>query len=392
MKTYSYFFLSATLLFISCNPTESEITPLTNFWDRAVPYQEIPKGLSSLSAQECGQCHQEHYQEWKTSTHSQAWTDRQFQSEIKKDSSPRMCINCHIPLENQQEHFVLGYENNDVFKPVLKPNPQFDYKLQQEGITCAACHVRDNAIVGPNGNQNAPHPVILDKEHLSEQLCINCHNAVAVITPTLACSFETGDEWKAGPYPDQNKNCKSCHMPVVHRPLVSNGETKTSHYHNFAGSGIPKSNTHHPEMLQSLEFNVVHQEKYSRGDSAEFAISLKNSFAGHRVPTGDPERFILINFTATIDDLPVDSITFRIGEHWEWYPEAKKITDNNLNPLEERVYKFNTKIPHQGKLKIIIEVTKHRSTIENLNYNKISLDYPIQVTIFEKIIIPYLGD
>ena len=30
--------------------------------------------------------------------------------------------------------------------------------------------------------------------------------------------------------------------------------------------------------------------------------------------------------------------TSRIGEEWQWHPEAKKLKDNNLNPREERVY------------------------------------------------------
>lgn len=388
---YSLLILGVVFLW-GCQDSQSDITPLTNFWDKAVPLQKIPKGLQSLKAVDCGQCHQAHYQEWKNSTHSRAWTDVQFQAEIKKESSPRMCINCHIPLENQQEDLVLGYHNDDVFHPVTKPNTQFDRSLQNEGITCAACHVRNNTIIGPNGNQNAPHAVVKDTKHLSEQLCINCHNAVSIIAPTLVCSFETGDEWKAGPYPQQNKNCKSCHMPELHHPLAIGGVPKTSHFHGFPGSGIPKSPSHHPEMLQGLQFEPFAEKKYSRGDSAKFSIALTNSFAGHKIPTGDPERYILVKFITRVNGHQTDSASFRIGEQWEWYPVAKKISDNNLKPLEKRVFDYTTFLPSSGDVVIDIEVFKYRSTAENVKYNHLPANTPIQIKAFEDKIIPYFGD
>lgn len=390
MKLSNTFILPLLLfifVFYSCNnePTIN-ITPLTNFWDKAVPFQEIPKNLSSLSAKECGFCHVEHYKEWQKSTHSQAWTDLQFQAELNKESSPRMCINCHIPLENQQEEFVSGYEDGDIYKPVTKPNPHFDYELQQEGITCAACHVRHNAIIGPTGTDKAPHKTIKDTLHLSEQLCIDCHNAVAVITPTLACTFETADEWKAGPYPGQGKNCKTCHMPETHRAIVPGFEKRLSHFHSFPGSGIPKSESHHPEMLHGLDYTILPSKTYSRNDSAIVSIKLANNNAGHRVPTGDPERFILTTFYLLQDDQPIDTLAYRIGEKWEWHPKAKKLDDNNLNPLEERILYYNFKVPQKGEIKVKIQITKHRSIEENIIYNKIDPSYPIQILDFEKIV------
>ena len=95
---YRVIVLLISALFLSCSSEETEkyveenITPLTNHWEFAIPNQEVPEGLSSLSAEQCGACHQEHYKEWKISTHAQAWTDLQFQAELKKESSPFMCI------------------------------------------------------------------------------------------------------------------------------------------------------------------------------------------------------------------------------------------------------------------------------------------------------------
>ena len=92
------------------------IVPLKNSWEMAVPHQEVPQGLTSLKARDCGLCHVQHYEEWQKSTHANAWTDKQFQAELKKESSPFMCINCHIPLQNQQEYIIKGLENGDIYQ------------------------------------------------------------------------------------------------------------------------------------------------------------------------------------------------------------------------------------------------------------------------------------
>ncbi len=361
------------------------IHPLENSWDIAVPNQEPPEGLTSLSAEQCGACHQEHYKEWKMSTHAHAWTDLQFQAEIKKESSPFMCINCHIPLQNQQEYFIEGLIDGDIYQPVKKKNPKFDKALQQEGITCAACHVRNNTIIGPTGTSKAPHKTVKDTLHLSESLCINCHNAVAVITPTLACSFETGDEWKAGPFFGK-KNCKNCHMEEMHRAIVPGYEPRLSHFHGFPGSGIPKFDTVTTNTLNGLEiYPMVLPKSIKIGAPIEYTLNVKNEHAGHRVPTGDPERFFIISFTVlnTKGDT-LDTKSERIGEHWEWHPLAKKVFDNNLMPGEERAFDFTYQASKKELLKVIVKVEKHRLSQKNADYNKLGKAYPLFITIFEK--------
>lgn len=362
---------------------ELRITPLTKSWEKAVPHQEIPEGIASLSAEECGKCHVAHYEEWKTSTHANAWTDAQFQAELDKKTSPYFCINCHIPLQNQQEFIVDGYIEGDLYRPHKKRNANFDYNLQQEGITCAACHVRDGAIVGPTGAADAPHKTVKNTVHLSESLCISCHNATASVTPELVCSFETGDEWKAGPYYGK-KNCISCHMPEVERSIVEGMPERKSHYHKFTGSGIPKHDSLHVEMLTSLKFEWQHlQSTYKAGTPLPIKLAVTNAFAGHRVPTGDPERFILIDvrlYNAKGERLHAK--TYRIGEQWEWYPEAKKIADNNLNPGETRVYEPDFSGLPKGSYRIELIATKYRMTKKTAEHNGLDDSYPRSVRMY----------
>ena len=175
-------------------------------------------------------------------------------------------------------------------------------------------------------------------------------------------------------------------MLEVTRAIVPGYEPRLSHRHWFMGSGIPKFDTLQTKMLNGLEFypgNLT--ANYEVGDSLRFDFKLKNENAGHRVPTGDPERFILTELKLVHEkgaEFVVD--TFRIGEHWEWYPEAKKIADNNMYPGEERVYQLKTKLLQPGNYKIKATVTKHRLSKENAAYNKLGSHYPLFITIYEE--------
>ncbi|NOX48518.1 MAG: cytochrome C554 and C-prime [Chlorobi bacterium] len=367
----------------SCNSPADKVHPLTKTWEKAIPNQEVPEGLTSLSSVECGSCHQNHYAEWKLSTHAHAWTDLQFQAERKKDSSPLMCINCHIPLQNQQEYIVTGLIDGDIYRPVKTKNPKFDKKLQQEGITCASCHVRGNSVIGPSGRNKAPHKTIIDPDFLSERLCISCHNANAVITPVLACTFETGDEWKSGPYFGK-KNCITCHMDTVRREIVPGFGERLSHFHYFPGSGIPKLDTLETKVLNGLAFYPSSpKEAYLVNEEITYKLKVKNEFAGHKVPTGDPERFFIISFELKdVHGNVLSEKTERIGEIWQWHPVARKLSDNNLAPMEEREFVFSYIPENREKLTLFVKVTKNRMDKKTADYNKLGANYPLFITIF----------
>jgi len=129
----------------------TEIRPVVIFglrddYAQAIPYQEVPVGLQSLKAEECGRCHEEIYREWKSSIHAQAFNDPFFQAYWKRDKNIWVCLNCHTPLENQQPTLVQDIPRGRVEKAFEIPNYRYDPEYQQEGVTCAACHVRDGMI------------------------------------------------------------------------------------------------------------------------------------------------------------------------------------------------------------------------------------------------------
>ncbi len=368
-----------------------EIIPLTKHWEKAVPLQKVPKGLQTLSAKECGSCHKDIYLEWQRANHSKAWEDLQFQSEWKKDKKLWVCINCHTPLQNQQKFIVTGKQNGDYFKPVKKPNPFFNSELQKEAITCAVCHVRDGVIIGPFGNGlAAPHPVKKDPDFLSSKLCMSCHNVTDVLNPRLVCTFGTGDEWIKSPYPKAGQNCVSCHMPSVYRPLTSYTKPRWARQHTFIGSAIPKvlgKDKILKGYINGLDVNVKLSPTYPvLHNKAYITVSLKNQRAGHFLPTGDPEYFILLEIRVlTNNNRVLRDTSFFIGQKWKWWPKAIKLSDNRLKALESRNYYLPfevTKPPTRLFYEVI--VTMNRMTKEIAEFDKLLGKYPIKAEIYRQ--------
>jgi cytochrome c554/c'-like protein len=363
----------------------NDTIPLTKHWETPIPHQKIPEGLTSISAASCGSCHQEIYNEWQQSTHAVAFQDLQFQAEWKKDDI-LTCLNCHTPLQNQQEFIVKGLINGDYKTPLKEPNPYFDKNLQSESITCATCHVRDGNVIGVLGNTNAPHKTNGDVVFLSEKLCISCHNVVDELNAVLVCTFETGDEWQNNRARKTGITCISCHMPETERPVALGFGKRVSHSHYFAGSGIPKFYGIKVKGLNGLEIKADSlKQEYKAGENLTYSLVLKNSFAAHKVPTGDPERFFLIRFHVqdSCGDV-LEAAQFRIGEEWQWYPVAKKLSDNNLKPLEQRVFDFSYQLPEKNGLSLIVEISKHRMTKENAGLMEILDKYPLSISVFKQ--------
>ncbi len=359
------------------------ISPLREGYEMAIPYQLPPLGLAGIDAHTCGTCHRVQYEQWRHSTHAHAWTDPQFQVEIKKKSSPWLCINCHIPLQNQQEFIVTGLRGGDIYQPVKQPNPTFNRKLQQEGITCAVCHVRDGAIIGLNGSTLAPHKVVVDSLFLSEQLCIQCHDAHVSINDLLVCTFETGKEWRDGPYYG-HKTCINCHMTESQGRILPDYPIRKLHQHYFEGSGIPKFDSIPTKIKNGLSVRLSPlPQNIHIGDSLNLTLELTNQYAGHRVPTGDPERFIRVDLDLIQerkDTLRHQS--YRIGEKWQWYPKAIKMSDNNIHPLETRFYHLNTRLTETGVYSITTRITKHRMKNSTAQFHHLK-KYPLYITIWD---------
>lgn len=312
-------------------------------FERPVSTAKIPVMFKTLRAEECGSCHQQIYKEWKTTIHSQAWTDPYFQADWKFEGSQQICKNCHIPLDRQQEHKVIGFRDKEKWDPILVPNPEFDAALQHEGVTCAACHLREGKIVGVYGDTRAPHPV--KKLKSGNEVCIRCHvvggerwdtffrfppcGTVAEIQAgrgeKVARSGETvvGDPAALG--------CVGCHMPLVERPLVTGGKVRKVRQHLWRGG-------HDPEQVKralDIKFEQI------SADGRRFQLTLTNVGAAHYVPTGTPDR----HFTLSVRLIGKNGKAITEEQHVikrtvMWRPFIIDLKDNRLPPGKPGVHDF----------------------------------------------------
>jgi len=335
-----------------------------------------PDLLGTLRAEECGACHQDMYKEWQTTIHSQAWTDPYFQIDWQFDGSQQICKNCHIPLDRQQEHIILGFRDKEKWDPVLAPNPDFDPDLQHEGVTCAACHLRNGKIVGVLGIQDTPHPVQqLDDPN---EVCVRCHvvdgdrwdtffrfppcgtvaeiqsNPYSRLTKddreapltarTGAPSQPTHPQGNTGEMavPDTaSLGCVQCHMPLVERPLVEGGKTRPVRQHLWRGG-------HDPAMVkQGLEVLLAEAERQP-GDERTFILTLTNVGAAHYLPTGTPDRFLSVELRLLDHGGRVlKEQSHSIKRTVMWRPFIVDLRDTRLPRWQPRHYEFT--VPATGR-------------------------------------------
>jgi hypothetical protein len=254
-------------------------------------------------------------------------------------------LNCHSPLENQQPTLIKEIPRQRVEKAVQEPNPHFDPEYQQEGVTCAACHVRDGTILGPFEDSAAPHPTQFDPSFRTTQLCYRCHSVVggpAQFYNGGPCG--TYAEHEGGYYmKERGFICQSCHMPEVDRPVAVNGPIRRGRRHLWRGG-------HDPDMVKravAIQVNADPPEPKA-GDDLQLTLTLINAGAGHKLPTGDPDRHFTVEF-AVLDQhkkiLKEQSDT--MGRWIMWQPAIIELYDNRLMPLASRDYAFTYRLPKE---------------------------------------------
>ena len=121
------------------------------------------------------------------------------------------------------------------------------------------------------------------------------------------------------------------------------------------------------------------------------SLKLKNARAGHMLPTGDPERFIRVDIALVASGKAAsgkaaagkttETQSLRIGQQWEWWPKAKKLGDNRLKPLEERVETVQFQTAQPATLRV--SVTNYRLSEQNARYHNLVGRYPLEAQVLE---------
>jgi hypothetical protein len=97
------------------------------------------------------------------------------------------------------------------------------------------------------------------------------------------------------------------------------------------------------------------------GDRVGFTLTLINAGAGHKIPTGDPDRYFTVEFSVEDQQGRVlDQHTSTMGRWIMWQPAIVELYDNRLLPLASREYQFAFQLPAQAEgLKVKTRVQYH---------------------------------
>lgn len=340
----------------------------------------IPTGMGSVSASTCGLCHKDIYEEWKTSMHANSWKDPYFQADFKFDGSQQICLNCHTPLENQQENLVLGFKGDDKFDPILKPNPDFDRSLQQEGVTCAVCHIEEGVILGPHEISTGAHQVRKDSRFTDGNgVCRRCHSV-------------KGDRWDVflklppcGNFAEIEEtgvkiNCIKCHMPRVKRAMAIGAQERVGGRHLWRGG-------HDQEMVKKA-VKIDLKENTAKENKRDYTISLTNIGTKHRLPTGTPDRHLKVAFKLLDENKNVlKEKTIFLQRTILWRPFIIDLWDTRLKYKKLRSYSFEFIMdsrPQPAFLDVKVEYGLLREKRRlRIGYQNVE---PITYELFHKII------
>ena len=261
--------------------------------EASVPFQEVPDSLPSLSAQSCNACHGPVVEQWRESGHGQAWHSPLYQEALEGAGEPTYCLRGHLPLQNQRAELVRGYDENALSKPRLDPNPRFDPTLRAEGVTCAACHVRDGVVYGPRTLRpdESPHPVYHHPDLVQPVTCAACHQLAWPGTEEQPL-YNTYREWEESPWAVAGVGCSDCHMPLTVGP-VSGSRFAAHRSHDVRGSD--------DDAMLARAFTVQLSPvppELQRGTELPIQVTVMNTGAGHHVPTGNPHAWIEVRIHA----------------------------------------------------------------------------------------------
>jgi hypothetical protein len=276
------------------------------------PSKDFPKGTATPSA-DCGACHQAIFREYakgfgsdmrypgerlraKTdkilempagtsvaaSAHAVAGTDPWPIHAREAEEEGKKCNVCHFP----QPFAIPDRAAVEIAKPPARA------ESQEEGITCASCHLTpEGKIRGPHGVPDAPHETVADERMSRSEMCAYCH-AMGKRVPGK--QTQTYLEWRddfAGPGLGRQQ-CQDCHMPRTQRKTAEDFDVPVRAVARHLWTG-----GHSGQRLGSALSLVMLQP---RKNSPAIELHLINVGAGHSVPTGSNRRAIYLQ-TRVVD-------------------------------------------------------------------------------------------
>lgn len=259
---------------------------LEKHWSRPLTLQgAAPERLSpleaSLAPSDCGQCHVQQYGDWQTALHAKAMGPGLMGQLVNMAPQARDeqqdCIRCHAPLAEQADSLALAIASAASLPKSAKAqtNKTTQPPLHEQGLVCAACHLRAHQIFGPprrdgsapDAAQRAalPHGGFTAATAFADsRFCAACHqfepDGFALNGKLLENTYE---EWNASRHAREGRSCQSCHMP--------------ERRHLWRG-------IHDPDMVHAAIRFMPEPAQVASG-IVNATLTVRNVGAGHQFPT-----------------------------------------------------------------------------------------------------------
>lgn len=222
------------------------------------------------------------HEEWKPSAHARAAEGPRYRKMREHAGAAGAgCDDCHAPLAKH-----------------LPPGE----RVVAEGVTCEVCHNIKAASArrggagfelsfgrtkyGPlcDAKDHYFHRMGCSPLHASATICASCHLYYRPLPGGGELPvFTEFEEWSEGPY--QARECQSCHMPGSRAEVAE-------------GAGLRDGVSHHGWLGAKAELReqalAATATVTAAGPKLRVEVRVENVGAGHHVPTGLPERRIVV--------------------------------------------------------------------------------------------------
>lgn len=258
--------------------THSELS-VTDFlhqhWPDDIPAQGNPPATfnpadASLDPKVCGGCHIAQLEQWRNSLHSHTMGPGiNWQLQLMNQQQGNKCLHCHAPLAEQKA--LVALQRKWPNAPSATAPSWIPDDLAEQGLVCAACHVRRHQRFGPPPRVALkgvlPHGGFTSSPAFEDSaFCAACHQHRLEDNPPRIngkLQVDTWQQWKQSPQAQQGIHCQSCHMP--------------DRQHLWRG-------IHDAQMTKTaldVQLNIKRESEHS----ALVDIVLTNKGAGHHFPT-----------------------------------------------------------------------------------------------------------
>lgn len=321
-----------------------------------------------VSAEKCGDCHRDIHTFWQSSLHARSATDPIFMTSFETftgehgEEEGALCLQCHAPTV------------------LLTGDLDMTEDLTREGVTCDFCHSMTGTDFEQEGHPfllevgdvkfgpiedaaSNGHEVAYSEFHSSSEQCAGCHEYVNENGVSLLTTYsEWQSYWESG----GGHTCQGCHMPLmlanIVDPRVKRVEGAFVNSHQTPG-GHSLS-----QLTKSLRLRLLQLK--SDGDGLTVQVSVRNDGAGHSVPTGSPNRRVVLTLEIVTDSgqrieeeriyekVVADEESREIRDDSRIFTEAASVLkDSRIAAGEERIEEFFVSLSQPGNIEVEATLT-----------------------------------